>query len=213
MSGTARLKPMEGLRGIAVLMVFFVHTHALLGHYVSTTQLLWVWSSFLGSIGNAGVDLFFALSGYLIYGALMRHNTTFIGFVRRRVQRIYPTFLTVFVLYLVLSFVFPNASKLSDRTVPEVCVYVIQNVLLLPGVVDIAPIVTVSWSLSCEMAFYLTVGVLVYITRMWTWAQAYRVVFFAVLWILCAALLRAIPIARAGTHVPCRYSPLGSSRS
>src|SRR5690242_8704966 len=87
-----RLRPMEGLRGLAVLMVFFVHLDALFGVYARHSTLLSRPLHFLGIVGNAGVDLFFVLSGYLIYGALMRHTVGFIDFLRRRAERIYPTF-------------------------------------------------------------------------------------------------------------------------
>src|ERR1041385_7793178 len=109
-----RLTPMEGLRGLAVLLVFFVHFHALFGGYAENILILRTASHFLGVVGNAGVDLFFVLSGYLIYGALLRNRTSIVKFLWRRVERIYPTFLAVFVLYLGLSALFPDASKLHD---------------------------------------------------------------------------------------------------
>lgn len=177
---------MEGMRGLAVLMVFFVHFHALFGHYAQRT-ILWPSSQFLGTIGNGGVDLFFVLSGYLIYGALLRHKTGIIKFLYRRVERIYPSFLAVFLLYLVLSLCFPQASKLRGQNGISEVGYIIQNLLLLPGIFHITPIITLAWSLSYEFFFYLTASILIVATRMWLWRPAHRVLFFTLLW--CAYLL------------------------
>src|SRR3569832_1649102 len=102
-SGHRTLRSMEGLRGFAVLLVFLVHyttlVEPLLGRATFEIEL----GAALRTIGNAGVDLFFVLSGYLIYGLLIRKPTPFWRYLRRRAQRIYPTFLAVFALYLVLA--------------------------------------------------------------------------------------------------------------
>src|SRR5690242_10271963 len=105
--GPSRVVPMEGLRGLAVLLVFFVHLHALFGGYANGVPGVFWASEFLGYVGNSGVDLFFLLSGYFIYGALIRRPIPYGQFMQRRVERLYPTFLTVFGVYLVLSAVFP----------------------------------------------------------------------------------------------------------
>jgi len=177
----ARLNSMEGLRGLAVLMVFFVHFHALFGDYVLQSPILWRPSQFFGIVGNAGVDLFFVLSGYLIYGALIRHSVGLLGFLRRRIGRIYPAFLAVFALYLVLSFAFPHASKIQDLTGVAKVVYIVQNLLLLPGMLEIKPIITLAWSLSYEFFFYISAAVVIRATRMWTWNRRYRWLFFIAL--------------------------------
>ena len=175
---TNRLMPMEGLRGVAVILVFFVHFHAIFGEYGRDWRVLWNVSQFLGLVGNAGVDLFFVLSGYLIYGALVRPTTCLIRFLRRRIERIYPTFVVVFMLYIALSLVFPQASRLHGRTVGDLIMYLIQNLLLLPGVFDITPVITVAWSLSYEVFFYLSAASIIRIGALWVWPQWARMLFF-----------------------------------
>src|SRR5436190_1360053 len=83
-----RLLPMEGLRGLAVTLVFFVHFGAQLGQTLGVP--LPALGAALQQLGHAGVDLFFILSGTLIYGALLRRPRPFLGFLARRVQRLYP---------------------------------------------------------------------------------------------------------------------------
>jgi exopolysaccharide production protein ExoZ len=189
-----RLIAMEGLRGFAVLLVFFVHFHALFGSYSSTYPLFHRLSSFLGNIGNTGVDLFFVLSGSLIYGVLLRKRVPYFKFIRRRLERIYPAFLAVFLLYLLLSVLFQEENKIHGPLL-HACLYVLANALLLPGIFAITPIITVAWSLSYEFFFYLIIPIIVWITGMRTWKRVFRVVFFIALWL--SYMLYAFTVPRS----------------
>mgnify|MGYP005749244627 FL=1 len=157
---TGNLRPMEGLRGFAVLLVFMVHYVSLSQPWLDPQTGFAVLADHLHHVGNAGVDLFFVLSGYLIYGSLIARRQAFGPYMKRRAQRIYPAFLAMFALYLVLSFVFPERSKIPADP-GEALVYIAQNLLLLPGLFPIEPIITVAWSLSYEMFFYGLVPLLI----------------------------------------------------
>lgn len=148
------LRSMEGMRGFAVFLVFLVHYATL----ADPAGVVWL-SRVMHSMGNAGVDLFFVLSGFLIYGSLMSRKQAFLPYMARRIQRIYPAFLAVFAAYCVLSFVFPAQSKIPQD---GAFWYLLQNLLLLPGMLPIEPMITVAWSLSYEMFYYLVmpIGVL-----------------------------------------------------
>lgn len=175
-AGTARRSlPMEGLRGLAVLLVFFVHYTTLVEPWLRNAAADLFQD--IHRLGNTGVDLFFVLSGYLIYGTLIRKDTPFLAFMGRRIQRLYPAFIAVLVLYLLLSALFPAESKLP-RDLGEAALYVLQNLLLLPGIFDIPPIITVAWSLSYEMLFYLVVPLLVDALRLRRWPVAWRTALF-----------------------------------
>lgn len=189
-----RLIAMEGLRGFAVLLVFFVHYHALFGAYASAHPFFEGLSRFLGNIGNTGVDLFFVLSGALIYGVLLRRRVSYLQFIRRRLERIYPAFLAVFLLYLLLSAVFHDENKVHGPVV-SAGLYILANALLLPGIFDITPIITVAWSLSYEFFFYLLIPIVVWLTGMRAWPRSRRVVFFVGLWL--AYLLYAFTVPRS----------------
>jgi peptidoglycan/LPS O-acetylase OafA/YrhL len=180
--GKSRIIAMEGLRGFAVLLVFFVHFHALFGTYLPNG--IWLRTSeFLGTIGNSGVDLFFVMSGYLIYGALIRRGVGYFKFTSRRVKRIYPAFLAVFILYLALSALFPQQSKIHGGAFLAGR-YIVANLLLLPGIFNIQPIISVAWSLSYEFFFYLTLPIVVWLGRMRQWKTSRRLVTFALLWLM-----------------------------
>ncbi len=188
----SRLVAMEGVRGLAVLLVFFVHFHGIFSSYASRESSVYLTSEFLGVIGNAGVDLFFVLSGYLIYGMLLRKQTTYFKFVRRRIERIYPAFLAVLGLYLAVYLVWPQISRAHGSALAK-AVYILENVLLLPGIFKMVPIITVSWSLSYEFFFYLTIPLVVGLTRMWRWPKTARVVFFLGGWVSYVGLSFTAP--------------------
>ena len=95
------IKPLDGLRGIAILLVMWFHfawpakAQGLITRlYVSVAALGWV-----------GVDLFFVLSGFLITGILLdskRGAGYFRNFYARRVLRIFPLYYAVLLVTLVI---------------------------------------------------------------------------------------------------------------
>ena len=186
---------MEGIRGLAVLLVFFVHFEGIFGGYLAKGTLAASILVFAGTVGHAGVDLFFVLSGYLIYGLLIRKDTPYFTFVRRRVQRIYPAFFAVFCAYIVLSLLIPQQSKIHG-TVLQKAVYVAQNLLFLPGIVNIRPIITVAWSLSLEFFFYLVMPLLVWVSHMRSWKPSSRIIFLILLWVAHLLACTWIPILK-----------------
>jgi peptidoglycan/LPS O-acetylase OafA/YrhL len=201
--GNDRLLAMEGMRGVAVLLVFCVHYHVLFRGYLADTAWMMSVSRYVGAMGHAGVDLFFVLSGLLIYGATIRHAAPYARFMRRRVQRIYPTFLGVLSLYLLLSLLFPVESKIPRGALPAAG-YLLANVLLLPGIFPIEPVITVAWSLSYEFCYYLTVPLLVAALGMRSWPRGYRAAFLVGLFAAAVASPVLIGGARSrmGMFIP-----------
>jgi peptidoglycan/LPS O-acetylase OafA/YrhL len=122
----------DGLRAVAILMVFT--THAL------HIPLLWM-----------GVDLFFALSGYLITGiflGLKDRRGTGGGYWKpfRRVRRILPPYLG-FLIFLTIFFHLPWARIWYWYA------FLGANLALALGKVEVAAM-TPLWSLAAEEQFY-----------------------------------------------------------
>jgi peptidoglycan/LPS O-acetylase OafA/YrhL len=89
-----RYPALDGLRGIAVLMVFYEH------YLTFKPGLRWGW---------AGVDIFFVLSGFLITGILYDTRNTehrFRNFYMRRTLRIFPLYYGVLLVGLALDPIF-----------------------------------------------------------------------------------------------------------
>lgn len=186
----ANLKPMEGLRGFAVFLVFLVHYVTLSGPWVAPLSATARVADVLHIIGNTGVDLFFVLSGYLIYGALMTREQRFLPYIRRRVRRIYPTFSVVLALYVLLSMAFPEQSKLPEAPA-EALRCIAENFLLIAGFTKRGSIVTVAWSLGYEMVYYLSIPLLIAAFRLRERDVRWRVLFFTTVLSLSAVYCTA----------------------
>ena len=171
------VRSMEGMRGFAVFLVFLVHYVTLIQPWISGYTGLMAFSGAIRTIGNAGVDLFFVLSGYLIYGSLISRPQQFIRFMTRRVARIYPAFIAVFIIYLLLSFIFPAENKIPTSPL-EGILYLSQNFLLLPGLFPIEPMITVAWSLSYEMFYYLAIPPVIALFNLRDLSSNWRAAFF-----------------------------------
>ena len=154
---------MEGLRGLAIILVFTCHYYDIIWRDLpNQSQLLSTVGSTMLSTGGTGVDLFFVLSGFLIYGAVRKPDFVLPEFLRRRAKRIYPTFLCVFAFYLTISPFLGHVQSSSDRYASRIptgfpgnLYYLVANLLFLPGVLSIQPLMNVAWSLSYEALFYL----------------------------------------------------------
>lgn len=179
------LRPMEGLRGFAVFLVFLVHYTTLVKPVLQADSAILPFAAALHAIGNAGVDLFFVLSGFLIYGSLIARRQDFLRFMRRRVQRIYPAFAVVFLLYLGLSLALPSQSRIPAG-VGAAAAYLLANFLLLPGMLPIEPMITVAWSLSFEFFYYLTIPLVIAAFRLRERPRLGRVLFFALVAVVLA---------------------------
>ena len=100
-AATAHDPALDGVRGLAVLLVMLFHlTHYGLARTFAERALV-----ALPSVGWAGVDLFFVLSGYLITNILLesrRSSTYDRSFYARRVLRIFPLYNAVLVFFLIV---------------------------------------------------------------------------------------------------------------
>ena len=102
---------MEGLRGFAAILVFLVHFHSLFGNFA--TPGLHAVFQVLASLGHTGVDLFFVLSGYLMYGIVLSPKFQYGHYFVRRVKRLYPVFAAVLLFYVIAMY-----SGLAPNKIP-----------------------------------------------------------------------------------------------
>lgn len=187
--GRKHVLSMEGLRGFAVFLVFLVHYASLIKPWLTAGAGTARFVEAVHTVGNAGVDLFFVLSGFLIYGSLIRRKAPFLHYMRQRITRIYPAFTVVFLIYIALSFAMPSQSKIPPGAVDGV-IYLLQNFLLLPGLLPIDAMITVAWSLSYEMFYYIVLPATIVIFGLRQRRPQWRVRFFvavaAIIVLVCA---------------------------
>jgi len=138
---------LDGLRGLAVLAVVLYHCHTrLVGTWIYG-PLLWGW---------AGVNLFFALSGFLITSILIEAQNKphyFRNFYARRALRIWPVyFLLLIVCYTVPEWFLGDTltHQAHWKTLVAYALF-IQNLrhTQLPG--TLGP----TWSLAIEEQYYV----------------------------------------------------------
>jgi peptidoglycan/LPS O-acetylase OafA/YrhL len=151
------LPALDGLRGLAVVMVLFVH-------FIGVCQVESAFERLLikaSNYGLWGVDLFFVLSGYLITGILYdsRGSTHYYrNFYLRRMLRIFPLYYAVlfalFFLFPLVPSIYPAGLEESSRHQPWVWPYGVNFFLALRGSWAL-PYISHFWSLAIEEHFYL----------------------------------------------------------
>ncbi|MDQ5928954.1 MAG: Peptidoglycan/LPS O-acetylase OafA/YrhL, contains acyltransferase and SGNH-hydrolase domain [Bacteroidota bacterium] len=130
-----RLRELDFLRGIAILLVLFRHQKLI---------------DFTSKIGWIGVDLFFVLSGFLVSGLLFQEYMKFGNikpklFLIRRAFKIYPIYFLFYFLYItpkIIKHQFEWKGLFSDF-------FFIQNYVYGWGYAYVP-----SWSLAVEEHFY-----------------------------------------------------------
>src|SRR5438309_218918 len=107
-----RLTQLDGIRGLAILLILAWHFVAIQIQAEPGT-LPWYLRRALG-LTWSGVDLFFVLSGFLIAGILLdqRNATNFFKvFYFRRVCRIFPLYFLVLLLFILVIAIVDLPSK------------------------------------------------------------------------------------------------------
>jgi peptidoglycan/LPS O-acetylase OafA/YrhL len=143
---------LDGVRGLAVLMVVCYHSNLGLNHS-NVGEKLW---QRVSGCGWTGVDLFFVLSGFLITGILLDSRGSshfFRNFYMRRTLRIFPLYYLVLVLLLWLLPPFNGESWHWFYLQNWYCLFW-GNTFPMP----IQPF----WSLAVEEQFYLVWPLAIY---------------------------------------------------
>ncbi|MBP9865163.1 MAG: acyltransferase [Candidatus Omnitrophica bacterium] len=160
--GTRHIPSFDGLRGLAILLVLFLHFTILEPQTALEAGLV-----HLASLGTHGVDLFFVLSGFLVTRILLAAKGKayfFRNFYARRALRIFPLYYTlIFLSFAVLPAflkMFPGMQeKFSalDANPGEWAWYVFfaSNFLTVLEQRFTHDILGVAWSLAIEEHFYL----------------------------------------------------------
>lgn len=176
MNRASHIPALDGLRGLAVLLVVWCHVPTNLDGYPGWLAA----SSWLLVPGNLGVELFFVLSGFLITRILIAERA--IGapvrwFLLRRMLRIFPIY---YLLLAAMSFSLP-AEEIAW------CAAYLSNVSAITIGVPRGPLEH-TWSLCIEEHFYLAWPLVV----AWCSASGRRRVLFAILPVALATMVGVV---------------------
>ena len=143
-----RIDLIQLLRGLAALMVAAFHLQSsahTLTNYEGAFRLF--------AHGEAGVDLFFVISGFIIYyTSQSRVGLTAVEFGKARFWRIYPAYWGVLLVYLLIAgaaMLQPGVINFSYEVTPK---SLVTSIFLLPlpdHIIDVA------WTLAIEILFYM----------------------------------------------------------
>ena len=151
------LPALDGLRGLAILLVFFYHYAGSLQRTAHSTSMHILGAMF--GFGWSGVDLFFVLSGFLITGILFDTQDDpayYKKFYVRRSLRIFPVYYIFLAVYGLFAFLHLGGHfHLGHLAFLFYLGY--PATLLWPALESVSPSVhfTHLWSLCAEEQFYL----------------------------------------------------------
>jgi len=149
------LVQLQYLRAIAALMV--VYFHSIL--QVSKVQPDFQTDFYLS--GETGVDIFFVLSGFVMWLTTAGREIRPLDFYRRRIQRIVPLYWLATLFAASVALLAPTLLKSTVFDLP----HLIASLFFLPwknpaDPTMAVPVVVPGWTLNYEMFFYFVFGLL-----------------------------------------------------
>ncbi len=181
---------LDGLRGVAILMVVATHAKAISGWF-----------------GDVGVNIFFVLSGFLITSLLLEEWDRFHGislrrFYARRALRLLPA-LVVMIGALVLwhCLVSPRATGIRTALDGAIALFYSTNWMFALGLRQPVHVFAHTWTLSIEEQFYLTWPLILVLLLRRTGSRA-----SLLRWVLLGMFLLAIESVLILIGIPAPYN-------
>jgi exopolysaccharide production protein ExoZ len=149
--------PIQYLRGVAAMMVVYHH---------SKNQIPAFEAYLPGYFGVLGVDIFFVISGFIMYVTTANTAVSTGGFVLRRIIRIVPLYwllTSVMCLIWVLAPALFKTLTVTPRTFLQSLFFVPHYSLSFPE--NISPLLVPGWTLNFEMFFYAAFAIALLLPR------------------------------------------------
>jgi exopolysaccharide production protein ExoZ len=143
------------LRAVAASLIVFQHAMGVPAfvHYAA-------------HFGTVGVDLFFVISGYIMWTTTQARARGPLAFWLARIVRIVPLYWMFTAAYVAAALVTPE-SFFSLKLDP---LHIVKSFLFVPAEHPnlglVAPVYTLGWTLNYEMFFYLLFGLCLFVPRL-----------------------------------------------
>lgn len=144
-----RIRALDGLRGLAALVVVLYHYTTRYPELYGPREGLW----FHVPWGHYGVRLFFIISGFVIFMTIDRTENLW-QFIASRFARLYPVFWVCMGITLAVI----RWTDLPKRQISNADAW--WNLTMVPGMHHAQSIDGVYWSLRYELSFYVVMGLL-----------------------------------------------------
>ncbi|MCF7809199.1 MAG: acyltransferase [Candidatus Marinimicrobia bacterium] len=148
------------LRGFAAIAIVFIHMNGIIRQYGSSHKYLFASTE----IANAGVDVFFVISGVImaiITARMKGGDTGALSFLLRRATRIYPIYWIYLGLFVIGNLLIQGSiMETSGHLTP---MSVLLSAFLIPN--QDLPILIIGWTLEFEIYFYLLITLLIAVKR------------------------------------------------
>ena len=141
------LVSLQYLRGVAALMVVYHHVGFALTR-ISGTDLP------LAPLGAAGVDIFFVLSGFIIWVTTWSKDLSPSDFLYRRATRIIPLYWGVTILVSVLMVNAPTLFNTVHFDAYNAAYSIVFIPAMNPSLNEIMPVYSLGWTINYEVFFY-----------------------------------------------------------
>lgn len=162
-----RILEIDGLRGIAILLV--VSFHYINNQLHQSDHIIGIILSKVTGFGWVGVDLFFVLSGFLIGSILLskkRSKNYFKTFYIRRIVRIVPNYyllLFVFILILHSGYFDSNNFLTGNNSIPLWSYFLMVHNFLMADLGNLGNrSISITWSIGIEEQFYIVFPFILY---------------------------------------------------
>ena len=164
-----RFEAIDGLRGFLALGVLFTHVMTTRGWYVNG-QWDASFAPFYVVTGQAGVSLFFMITGFLFWSRALRGPIDARALYRSRVRRLTPMYLVSVALALAVIAVLSGFELRTDplqlaREVRPWLSFGFLDTGAVNGVKEAHIVNAVYWTLACEWSFYLALPLLAMYAR------------------------------------------------
>ena len=190
---------LDGVRGLAILVVFFHHYGA--GGIQSSSSIVRAVATVCG-LGWSGVDLFFVLSGFLITGILFdtqKEPGYYRNFYIRRTLRIFP----IYYLFVAITLLVVPPRFWQKGHLWFLAYLGYPAAIIWPTLVKLPIHITHLWSLSVEEQFYM----------LWPWltrkvCSAQHILFLCAVVGVGSLAARVLFPAWSYASLPCRMDGL-----
>ena len=140
-----RIKELDSLRGIAAISVVLAHITLSLPMEKNIFRL-----------GVSGVDLFFLISGYVIYMTIEKMSNP-VDFIIARIGRLYPAYWFVVVYTFLLFFCWCSLTRMPQK---YSFIDLLGNLTMFQRYFSAKEIIAPAWTLLIEMLFYILIVLL-----------------------------------------------------